>query len=186
MRASSRLPCAAANAGLTAIARASASLNLGSAFNTGVSIGQTLFTVGQGNQVTLQFQVAEKSTDVVNLNFLGSTAQQLGLVTDTNGNRINVASVASAAIASSAIDTAIDAVNTAQANVGALQSPFNYIQSTLATTTENVSAAKSSFFDANIAEEQTNFTRASILEQASISMLAQANQQTQQLLKLLQ
>jgi flagellin len=72
------------------------------------------------------------------------------------------------------------------ANIGAIMSRFEFIQSTLTTTVENVSAARGTFKDVDMASEMTEFTRAQTLMQASISMLSQANKMPQELLRLLQ
>lgn len=138
------------------------------------------FDVGAGGGVTLNFQIAEKSTDQVTISFTAATATSLGL------DGLAVTDDASATIASSRLDSAINTVNTAVANIGAIMSRFEFIQSTLSTTVENVSAARGTFKDVDMASEMTEFTRAQTLMQASISMLSQANKMPQELLRLLQ
>jgi flagellin len=153
----------------------------GNAFDRGTSSTAAYrFDVGTGGGVSLSFQVSDKATDQVSVGFSSATASALGL------EGLSVADVGSAATASARIDNAINIVNTAQATLGAVQSRFEYIQTTIATTVENVSASRGIFRDVDMASEMTAFTRSQTLMQASISMLSQANQMPQQLLRLLQ
>ena len=151
------------------------------AFDRGTSSAQPYrFDIGEGGGVNLNFQIAEKSSDQVNITFTAATASALGL------DGLSIASDASAAVTSARIDSAINTVNTATASIGAIMSRFEFIQSTISTTVENVSAARGTFRDVDMASEMTEFTRAQTLMQASVSMLAQANKMPQDLLKLLQ
>jgi flagellin len=84
-----------------------------------------------------------------------------------------------------AIDKAIKAVSTSRANLGALQNRFEHTINNLNTTNENLTASESRIRDTDMAQEMTNFTRSQVLTQAGTSMLAQANQSTQSILKLL-
>lgn len=136
--------------------------------------------VTDGTGISMDFQVGEKSTDVVALDFTPATASALGL------SGLSVATPASAATASDAIDLAISNVVTQQADLGAIQSRFNFVGSNLSTLIENSSAVRSTFYDADMAQEQINYTTYSVLADAAISMLAQANMQPQKLAKLLQ
>ena len=85
-----------------------------------------------------------------------------------------------------AIDGAIDRVNSERAMYGATQSRFDSVISNLQVSTENQTAARSRIMDADFAVETANLSRAQILQQAGNSMIAQANQLPQQVLKLLQ
>jgi len=150
-------------------------------FDRGTSSSATFrFDVGTGGGVNLAFQVSDNASDQATINFSSATSTALGL------DGLSIADTSSAATASARLDTAINVVNTAQAGIGALQSRFEYIQSTIATTVENVSAARGTFRDVDMASEMTSFTKSQTLMQASIAMLSQANQMPQQLLKLLQ
>ena len=84
------------------------------------------------------------------------------------------------------IDAAINTINTQRGLMGAAQSRFNEVISNLQTSVVNQSAAKSRIMDADFAAETANMSRASILQQAGNAMIAQANQQPQLVLKLLQ
>jgi len=154
---------------------------LGNIFDRGTSSAATYrFDIGSGGGVSLAFQVSDKATDQVSIDFSSATASALGL------DGLSVADAGSAATASARLDSAINVVNTAQATLGAVQSRFEYIQSTIATTVENVSAARGVFSDVDMAAEMTSFTKSQTLMQASVAMLSQANQMPQQLLRLLQ
>jgi flagellin len=91
---------------------------------------------------------------------------------------------ASAAI--SLIDTAIQTVSTTRANLGAVQNRFEHTVNNLNVAVENLSASESRIRDTDMASEMVNFTRSQILSQAGTAMLAQANQASQGVLRLLQ
>ena len=97
----------------------------------------------------------------------------------------DVSTVANATNALRIVDSALDAVNGQRAKFGALQSRFELTISNLATTSENLSAARSRIRDADFAAETANLTRAQILQQAGTAMLAQANALPQNALTLL-
>jgi flagellin len=83
------------------------------------------------------------------------------------------------------IDKAINDVNDTRATFGATQSRFDSIISNLQSGVENQSAARSRIMDADFASETANMSRANVLQQAGTAMIAQANQQPQQVLSLL-
>jgi flagellin len=84
-----------------------------------------------------------------------------------------------------AIDEAIKTVSTARADLGAKQNRFEHTINNLNVAIENTTASESRIRDTDMAQEMTNFTRTQILTQAGTSMLAQANQASQGILKLL-
>ena len=83
------------------------------------------------------------------------------------------------------IDQAIAQVNVARSTFGAAQNRFDAVISSLGTAVENQSAARSRIMDADYAMETANLSRSQILQQAGTAMIAQANQQPQQVLQLL-
>ena len=83
------------------------------------------------------------------------------------------------------IDKAIDQVNTARADLGALQSRFENSVNNIDIMVENVSASRGRITDADFAKETANLSRSQILQQAGTAMVAQANQLPQQVLSLL-
>lgn len=73
------------------------------------------------------------------------------------------------------IDSALANISSSRASLGALQNRFTSVVSSLSTTSENLSAARSRILDADFASETANLTRGQILQQAGTAMLAQAN-----------
>ncbi|MBI3150270.1 MAG: flagellin [Betaproteobacteria bacterium] len=96
---------------------------------------------------------------------------------------ISTASGAQAAIG--ALDAALSQVNTSRGDLGAYQNRFSSAIANLQTTSENLSAARSRIQDADFAAETASLTRAQILQQAGVAMLAQANAVPQGVLALL-
>ncbi len=86
----------------------------------------------------------------------------------------------------SLIQKAIDSVSTQRSTLGALQNRLEHTINNLDTTSENTSAAESRIRDTDMADEMVQYSKNNILSQAGQSMLAQANQQTQGVLSLLQ
>jgi flagellin len=85
----------------------------------------------------------------------------------------------------SEIDVAINAVSAARSEMGAVQNRLEHTLSLQASYQENLVAAESRIRDVDMAEEMVNLTKTQILQQAGTAMLAQANQQPQNVLKLL-
>jgi len=84
-----------------------------------------------------------------------------------------------------AIDSANDWISAQRASLGAAQNRLGYAAASLTTTSQNVSAANSQIRDVDVATETANMSKAQILMQAGVSVLAQANQVQQLALKLL-
>lgn len=85
-----------------------------------------------------------------------------------------------------AVDYAIDTINGFRAELGAVQNRFESTIANLATTSENLSASNSRIRDADFAAESAELARTQVLQQAGLSVLAQANARPQQVLQLLQ
>ncbi|MGM0634190.1 MAG: flagellin, partial [Pseudomonadota bacterium] len=101
-------------------------------------------------------------------------------------NQVDISTREGANSALEAIDNALQSVNSARADLGAVQNRFETTISNLTVTSENLSAANSRILDADFAAEAANLSRAQVLQQAGTSILAQANAQPQQILSLLQ
>jgi flagellin len=95
-------------------------------------------------------------------------------------------SAVNANTAITALDTKLDAINTDRATYGAAMSRFSFAVSNLQVSAENQAAARSRIMDADFAAETANLSRAQILQQAGNAMVAQANQQPQMVMQLLQ
>jgi flagellin len=98
---------------------------------------------------------------------------------------IDLSTAAGASSALSVIDSALNQVNSGRADLGAIQNRFSSTISNLQTTSENVTASRSRITDADFAAETASLSRAQVLQQAATAMVAQANQQPQQVLSLL-
>ena len=83
------------------------------------------------------------------------------------------------------VDAAIDQVNSARGDLGALQTRFEKTVENIDIMNENISAARGRIVDADFASETANLSRAQILQQAGTAMVAQANQLPQNVLSLL-
>ncbi|MGC3965081.1 MAG: flagellin [Rhodocyclaceae bacterium] len=109
-----------------------------------------------------------------------------GTATTTTGiNSLTVSSFTNAQQTITQIDNALKDINTARADLGAVQNRFTSTVANLQSMTENLSSARGRVTDADFASETANLSRAQILQQAGTAMLAQANALPQQVLKLL-
>ncbi|MEU3330922.1 flagellin [Glutamicibacter creatinolyticus] len=114
-----------------------------------------------------------------------------GVVTTTadgsevSDSLINVTDRTTIAASIEVLDTAITAVSSSRADLGAVQNRFESAINSLNVSRENLQAAESRIRDVDMAAEMVNFTRSNILSQAGTAMLAQANQSNQGVLQLL-
>jgi flagellin len=137
---------------------------------------------------TLNFQVGANTTadDTVSIATTDMTqASQITAVTGSSAVIDNTATDGAIGTVIDNIDKAIDNVNDTRATFGASQSRFDSIISNLQTGVENQSAARARIMDADFAAETANMSRAQVMQQAGTAMIAQANQQPQQVLSLL-
>ncbi len=107
----------------------------------------------------------------------------------SKGLKINGLDITTEANASASIDKvkdAINAVSTQRASLGAFQNRLEYTINNLDVAVENLSAANSRIRDTDMAKEMMNYTKMNVLVQSAQAMLAQANQQPQSVLQLLQ
>ncbi len=98
---------------------------------------------------------------------------------------LSIATVGGASTALATIDSAIKTIDSKRADLGALQNRFQSTIRNLSNVVENVSAARSRIRDTDFAKETAELTRAQILQQASTTVLAQANTRPQSALSLL-
>ena len=102
----------------------------------------------------------------------------------TGGIRVDSQESADAAITT--INEAIELVSGERSKLGSVQNRLEHTIANLDNASENLQAAESRIRDVDMAREMMEFTKNNILSQASQSMLAQANQQPQSVLQLLQ
>lgn len=126
------------------------------------------------------FQVGLTSTDVINVTLGDARTSNL-----YGGFILDVQTQAAAQTSVTQLNEAIEEVTALRANVGALESRFNYAANVTETSIQNQDAAKSVFLDTDVAAESSAFAQQQVLMQASISVLAQANLMPQNLLKLI-
>ncbi len=131
-------------------------------------------------QFTFKIGTGSEPHDDLTIAFTAVDATALGL------NGINVTTQENAEKASKVITDAVTTLSGARANIGALQNRIDIASSNLAVSMENTEAARSQLLDLDVAQEMTAFTSKQILMQAGVSMLAQANQLPQNLLRLFQ
>lgn len=98
---------------------------------------------------------------------------------------LTVATVGGASAAIASIDAAIKTIDTQRADLGAIQNRFQSTIRNLSNIAENVSSARSRIRDTDFAKETAELTRAQILQQASTTILSQANTRPQTALSLL-
>lgn len=144
------------------------------------------FDVEKSGNVSVTTQIGlDAYQDLITV-ALDSVSTEALNITDANGsNLISIDTSANAQAAQGVIDDAIDIVNKNTAKIGALQSRFTQIDTNLTTVIENSNAANGQFVDVDFAAESSNFTKNNTLLQAAVAVAAQANQQSQQLLRLI-
>jgi flagellin len=116
---------------------------------------------------------------------IGQTAGTISLGANTLANA-NVLTVTGANNTINAVDAALASVSQLQSQLGAIQNRFTSTVQNLQSTVQNLTQSRSTIQDADFAAETAKLTQSNVLQQAGISVLAQANQQPQLILKLLQ
>ena len=150
---------------------------------------------------SLSIQVGSNtdSEDVISVKTVDATVSGLGLEAATSGGTAAAVSAGKFIVADASggathtefqnlidgIDASTEKLDTNRATLGATLNRFDSVIDNLATTSTNLSEARSRIQDADYAVEVSNMTRANILQQAGTSMLAQANQTPQSVLSLL-
>ncbi|WP_322103805.1 flagellin [Paraburkholderia sp. J41] len=99
---------------------------------------------------------------------------------------VNISTTQGANLAMETVDNALATINNIQATLGAAQNRLTGISTSQQAESTDLSSAQSQITDADFAQETANLSKAQVLQQAGISVLAQANSQPQQVLKLLQ
>jgi flagellin len=131
-----------------------------------------------------QFLVGANSGQTISINV--SRPAGFGTSGLFPGAVLSVSTPSAASAALTQIDNAIEIVDDKRADMGAIQNRFQSTIRNLSNISENVSAARSRIRDTDFAAETANLTRLQILQQASTTVLSQANQRPQAALSLLQ
>ena len=132
----------------------------------------------------LTLQVGDTSDDFNKLNVSVSDmhAEAIGVA----AHQIDITTQEGAGAAIDIINNAIDSVSRTRSSLGAIQNRLEHTINSLDTTTENLQSANSRIRDTDMAKEMMEYTKMNVLVQSAQAMLAQANQQPQSVLQLLQ
>lgn len=130
----------------------------------------------------VSIQYGGKDGDSLTIDAVNVKSATLGLTATPD---TAITTNAQAATELNLIDTAIEKVNEARSDFGAKQNRLEHTQRNLDATAENLQSAESRIRDVDMAKEMSEYTKNNILSQAATSMLAQANQQPQNVLSLL-
>lgn len=128
---------------------------------------------------TIQVGYSQDDYDRITISFKAINTATLGI------NNIDLSGLTSAQSALAAIDSAIQSVAAARAELGAYQNRLQYTAANLAVSVENYIASDSTIRDTDMAQEMINFTKNQILVQTSMAMLAHANALPQNILALI-
>jgi flagellin len=132
-----------------------------------------------GSATTASIQVGVEANQTIDITLGDATTATLGVDT------VDVSTQAGANTAMDLIDAAIDTVSSTRGSLGANQNRLNSAYTSILDARENLSAAESRIRDVDVAYETADMTRNSILQQAAVSVLQQANVQPQLALSLL-
>jgi flagellin len=183
---------AAAAGGSTAGSTAGTAANAGatqagiSSTATGAYAGGTTTQINAGSVTLSADSNITLGGTAADLTAAGLTAGTISLSGSKTLASQNVLTVAGANATIAAVDSALATVSSFDSQLGAIQNRFTAAVSNLTSTSQNLTQSRSTLEDTNFAAETANLTQSNVLEQAGISVLAQANQQPQLILKLLQ
>lgn len=152
-----------------------------------VSVGSGVTRTTNAGSDTVSFQIGTNVNQTLSVEF-GTMKMTAATGNDLGANFQNDLTVTTNANANTAmgyVDTAIDAVNTRRAALGAAISRLEHTVDNLENNAVNHAASRSRILDADYAAETTELARTQIIQQAGTAMLAQANQKTQSVLQLL-
>ena len=136
------------------------------------------------SQVSLNIQVGANSGETITIALANMNASAIGVASSLVSD-IGDGTAGNANKLTSAIDKALVNVSTQRAKFGAIQNRLEHTIKNVDNTSENLQAAESRIRDVDMAKEMMNYSKNNILNQAAQSMLAQANQQPQNVLNLL-
>ena len=143
-----------------------------------------------GGQVSFassaSFNVTSSIANAAGSIFNNATANAANVSTLQSINTLDITSVDGSSKAIEAVDGALMQIDNMRGDLGAVQNRFESTIANLQNISENISAARSRILDADIAQETSKMTSQNILQQAGVSILAQANQAPQLALSLLQ
>lgn len=133
----------------------------------------------------LVLQIGSKANQSIKVGLTDMRAHALAL-RGSDGSYVSLSNQANANAAIEVLDNALSKALNQQTTIGAIQSRLSYTIDNIVTARTNIQSAESVIRDADMAKEMTSYTRESLLSQAAQSMLAQSNQQSSNVLSLLQ
>jgi flagellin len=142
-----------------------------------------LDTVGSGMSQSLNVYIGGGSGATVNVDLSAAAVGKAGLGFSATQD---LTSAANATAAITAINTAVSNLGTVQGVVGSGENKLQYAIGLAQSQISNFSAAESQIRDADVAAAAANLSKSQVLQQTSIAAMAQANQEPQAVLKLLQ
>lgn len=137
-------------------------------------------TSSQAFEVTFQIGAKNAEYERLTVNIANVSTESLGVDKDT----VKITTAQNALNAIDSLNAALDSMAQNRADIGAQQNRLDFASANLAATIENQEAARSNLMDLDVAAEMSYFTGQQILQQAGVSMLAQANQMPQNLMRL--
>jgi flagellin len=154
---------------------------LGGSYTGDFQVDSQSFTANASSRISVDLSTAAITTigtnSGTNITGLDSAGLQL--------TGLDLKSTANATAAMDKLDAAIKGVSTTRATLGAYQNRFEHTITNINVAVENLTASKSAITDTDMAKEMTAFTKSQILQSAGTSMLSQANQAPQSVMKLL-
>ncbi|WP_195556460.1 flagellin [Anaerotruncus colihominis] len=142
--------------------------------------GEQKFTAGKNESMQLQIGDTADSFNQLKVGIGSMSSAALGV------DKVDISSQEGAAKAIDIIRNAIDRVSSQRASLGATQNRLEYTINNLDTASENLQSANSRIRDTDMAKMMMEYTKMNVLTQSAQAMLAQANQQPQSVLQLLQ
>ena len=139
-----------------------------------------------GSAATVNFQVGANTTQKMDFNFATAGINISDVATNTTKAKLDVTDHDKATASIALVDTELTSVSAGRSLLGAAQNRLEHTINNLGASAENLTASESRIRDTDMAKEMMGFTKNNILMQAAQSMLAQANQQPQGVLQLLQ
>jgi len=134
----------------------------------------------------LTLQIGDSAGETLDINIAKMTTDDDALGVKAGDDGVNISTQTGAQAAIAKIKTAINTVSDTRGGLGALQNRLEHTINNLSVTQENMQDAESTIRDTDVAAEMMKYTKNSILVQSAQAMLAQANQQPQGVLQLLQ
>ena len=132
----------------------------------------------------LTFQIGTNAYDKMNVGLFNMSARGLGLTDDT-GKNLQITTQGNAMEAAAFLDTLVNTLLQHSADIGAIQQRVQFTTNNLERSSDNIQAAESTIRDADMAREMVDLNRSKALNQASQSVLAQSNQNSEKVLQVM-